>query len=856
MSLTVTPLPTAPGAPDPEAGLGALTTERGNLPLHKLEVDTRVTGLTARTEIVQGFHNPHAEPIEATYIFPLPDRAAVTAMRMTADGRTVEAELKERQEARDTYDAAIAQGQRASIAEAERADVFTMRVGNILPGERVSISLSLTGPLLNEDGEATLRIPLVVAPRYIPGTPLPGPQAGDGTAPDTDAVPDASRITPPVLLPGFPNPVSLRIETVIDPAGLPLTTARSSLHTVTRAENPDGTVALSVRPGERVDRDFILRLAYGEPATVGTALAAEPDRDGEGGTFQLTIVPPAMTAPSRPRDVVVLLDRSGSMSGWKIVAARRASARIIDTLTGADRFAVRCFDHEVESPDRLPAGLAEATDRNRFRAVEYLARADARGGTVLLDPLREAAALLAPGPETGERDRVLILVTDGQVGNEDQILAELAAGLAGVRVHVVGIDQAVNAGFLNRLALTGRGRCELVESEDRLDEATARIHRRISSPVVTGIAWTAEGFTPDPGSLTPGRVPDLFEGAPVVVSGRYHGVLPATARLTLTGTTVTGEAWTAAPTATVATSAAETAGPPPLATSWARARLRDLEDRYATGTGDLTGLEQRIVELSLRHSVLCRFTAFVAVDTRVVTDGGTPRTVVQPVELPAGWEAATPAMPMMPVAMSMPQAAAPDFLSGYGSPPPAPAGGPSGMLFRAESRRGRHAPVPPAPAAPGGFGGGGPVFGAPPPAQQMPAAPDPTPVAPPLAYDPWTGARALLAEELAALASVPADTPEHTRRDLLSDLASRLRALLIGHPADETHRALTGLTEALAACDGPTPPRGEELTALWSRTLQVLTTQAAPTAAPSGPAPPPPPAPQPTARRAFWKRGS
>src|SRR5205807_63665 len=161
------------------------------------------------------------------------------------------------------------------------------------------------------DGEATYRFPLVVAPRYIPGAALPGDQVGSGTAADTDAVPDASRITPPVLLPGFPNPVRLTAEVDVAPAGLPVAEVRSSLHGV----------------------------------------------------------------------VVLVLDRSGSMDGWKMAAARRAAGRIVDTLTKADRFAVLAFDDVVETPPNLPPGLVPAVDRNRFRAVEHLASMEARGGT-------------------------------------------------------------------------------------------------------------------------------------------------------------------------------------------------------------------------------------------------------------------------------------------------------------------------------------------------------------------------------------------------------------------------------------------------------------------------------------------
>src|SRR5215831_4580900 len=407
MTLHVAPLEET--TPDTEGGLGALVTDRGNLPLDEVTAKVAITGLIGTIELTQGFHNPFDVPLEATYIFPLPDRAAVTAMRMTADGRVVDAELKERGQARAEYDQAIAEGKRASIAEEERPDVFTMRVGNILPGERVTVALSLVGPLSYEDGEAMFRLPLVVAPRYIPGAPLGGPDVGAGYHPDTDAVPDASRITPPVLLPGFPNPIRLAIEVDIDPAGLPLGEVRSSLHTVVREGNH-----LSIQPGERANRDFVLRLAYGEAERAAHALTVTPDPEGEEGTFRLTVLPPTTAAPPRPRDVVLVLDRSGSMQGWKMVAARRAAARIVDTLTAADRFAALAFDDMVETAPDLGDALQVATDRNRFRAVEHLARVDARGGTEMLEPLRRALALLTDPA----RDRVLVLVTDGQVGNE------------------------------------------------------------------------------------------------------------------------------------------------------------------------------------------------------------------------------------------------------------------------------------------------------------------------------------------------------------------------------------------------------------------------------------------------------
>jgi Ca-activated chloride channel family protein len=771
---------------DPDGGLGALRTPAGNLPLRRLVVQAHLVGLTSRVLLTQRFVNPHSGPLEATYVFPLPDRGAVTALRMTADGRTVVADLREREQARREYDEAVASGRRASIAEEERSDVFTLRVGNILPGEEVTVELTVVGVLPVVDGAATFRFPLVVAPRYVPGAPLPGDAVGSGWQPDTDAVPDASRISPPVLLPGFPNPVQLDVEIHLDPAGLEMGEPRSSLHAV-RVD--DGVIRFE--PGERVDRDIVLRIPMGRVGAPSAALALVPDESDESGgrgTFELTVLPPDLAAVPHPRDVVLLLDRSGSMSGWKMVAARRAAARIVDTLTDGDRFAVLAFDDRVDLPSELGAGLVPATDRNRFRAVEFLAGLGARGGTELSEPLGRGLRLLTDstaGPASSASDRVLVLVTDGQVGNEDQLLRGHAARLGAVRVHAVGIDRAVNAGFLGRLAAFGGGRCELVESHDRLDEAMANIHRRIGSPLVTGVSIDVDGLAVEPGSLTPARLPDVFPGVPHVVRGRYTSAGDAVVRLR--GTAPDGTAF-------VASARGLTRHEPAVTAAWARARLRDLEDRYAAcaegrfaqgGEPDVAGLEQEIVATSLRFGVLSRFTAFVAVDDRVVTDGSAPTTIVQPVELPSGWDCPPMgggAAPMVAMRFAAP---APPHLSG--SPAPGAASSLSvtafgtGLIPSAAARVGRS-----------GWSAEG---------QEAGAADDGAQLRPLLALE---------ANRLRALV----DEPDHRRRDALLDLGSRLAALA-SSSADERWRELLRLLE-------PERVAAEPLGDLWDAVLRLI----------------------------------
>lgn len=675
----------APDAAPLPAIAGRLGDGSTTLPLTAVEIEAEIRGTVATTTVRQTYRNTHAVGIEATYIFPLPDRAGVTAFTADLAGRRVEGELRERGEARREYDEAITAGHRAAIAEEERSGVFTTRVGNLQPGQDAVITLTLTGPLAVDDGVAEFRFPLVVAPRYIAGQPGGWLPVGAGTAPDTDAVPDASRITPPVLLPGLDSPVRLALRARLSGLGLTPDAIASSLHAVA-ATADDGAVTVALHPGERLNRDVVLRFAVAAEVTAAIAVVTTDEDDPTAGTWQVTLVPPtAAGGAARGRDVVVVLDRSGSMSGWKMVAARRAAARVIDSLGARDRFAVLAFDSVTERPPGFTS-LALATDRVRWAAVEWLARLEARGGTEMLDPVRTAAILLASAgpPGDGEdagldengRDQFLILVTDGQVGAEDQILAAVAPVTGRTRIFTLGIDQAVNAGFLRRLAAVGAGRCELVESEARLDEVMTSLHRRISPPVVTGlrVESATAGCELTAGETAPARHPDLFPGTPCTLSGRWRGAgRPAEVTLTVHGDGGFREQ------VTVAAAKPDRA----VRTCWARALIRELEDRFAAGSGD-TALADQITAVSLRHGVLSRFTAFVAVDrTRHVDVAGQPRPAVQPVELAGGWAAAAP----VPYASALRPAAAP--VPSGSAPRPAPPGGERSAPKRGRMARGR-----------------------------------------------------------------------------------------------------------------------------------------------------------------------
>jgi len=616
-----------------QASLGVMMTDQGPLPLRLVSVQARIDQLFAEVQVRQGYVNPHRDAIEATYIFPLPDRAAVTRFQAKLGDRLIEGILKERGAARQEYDDAIQQGHRAAIAEEERPNVFTMRVGNILPGESAEIELTLCMPLAYEEGEATLRFPLVVAPRYIPGKPLLDDSVGLGISSDTNAVPDASRITPPVLLPGYPYPVQLDIA-----VSLTQEIAQPKVNMpVKSAAGVGNHTCWKVIPGQKLDRDFLFRFPV-TGDTITTKHTISPDQsDPNHGTLSITIVPPrpsAKVSKAKPRRIVFVLDRSGSMEGWKLIAARRALGRMIDTLSPQDHFAIIAFDTQVEPfPPCSQEGLLlqtwyQATDVQRFRPIEALATINARGGTEMARPLMYAADMLQTSFVANE-DRILVLITDGQAGNEDQILKELSARVAGIRIFTLGVDMAVNEGFLRRLAQLGAGSTEVVESEDRLDEVMQRIHRRIAAPVLRNLSIKLDGITLEAESMVPKHALDLYAEAPVVVQARC--VLPAEGKITISASDDADRAWKQELIPVIEASSS-------LAPCWARTRVRELEDSFATGRNVSSDITMKIVDLSVKYQVLSRFTAYLAIDrSAVVNPGGVPRAIVQAVESPAGW---------------------------------------------------------------------------------------------------------------------------------------------------------------------------------------------------------------------------
>lgn len=602
-----------------------LETSDGPLPLQAVSVRTVIDGLIATTHYTQRFVNPTNGHVEVTYVFPLPPRAAVTELVATLGTRRIEGIIKERQAARQDYATALAQSQRAALVETDRPDVFSSRIGNLAPGETAIIELTVTGPLAVEDSEATFRFPLLVAPRYVTGTPLDAEPSGSGLAPDTDAVPDASRLNPPRLTESPPTPELTFVVDVHYP-GLDRASLTTSHSMRVRASGQ--RLILTMSKGARMDRDALVRFSLPRELTMNAVVLDDPDSNATG-TWSLTVVAPPHES-SRPRDVVCLLDRSGSMGGWKMAAARRATARLIDSLTAADRFCVVAFDDAMEafrpeeSLDQSTFSLTPATDRHRFGAVTWLSQVHARGGTEMATPVVGALDLLAGSPD---RERVVILVTDGQIAAEAHLLASIESRLGATRFCVVGIDSAPNASLLERLGRYSNGFVALVESEDRLDVALRTLHRRVGRPDLLSVHVELDGAEMLD-TTAPSRPLDVFAGVPCVVSGRFSRPGTAIPSLRVRAERADGSA---SLDQLVVPSVSRERG---VKDVWARALVADLEDLYdARGRDDV---RERIIQVSTDTGVLSRFTAFVAVD-RETQEITSTEEITQPVDTPAGW---------------------------------------------------------------------------------------------------------------------------------------------------------------------------------------------------------------------------
>jgi len=605
--------------------LGSLEAGKHPLPLQGVGLRARVIDRVAEVTVEQRFGNPFTEVMEAVYVFPLAGGSAVSRFEVQIGQRVVRGKIEERGEARKQYVEALQQGKRAALLEQERDDVFTVQVGNITPGDAIVVRLTYSERLpFFEDGRTELRLPLVVAPRYVGGQELPREQAGHGVEPDTTTVPDASRITPPRLAPGFDPKVALDVQVELFGGFSELA---CSQHAVSTAAGPESARVTLARERERLDRDFVLRWKL-------AGAKVKPELLVHDGFAMLSLLPPAREGfLGTARDVVFVLDRSGSMQGMKMASAARACALLLRTLAPRDRFSIQAFDDVAEW---MPGGFIQADEGGLERGEKWLRAIASRGGTELDLAMGEALERIRGRAEQAGRVPVVVLLTDGQVGDESSVLKRLQRELGDARVFTVGIDTAVNGGFLRRLAALGGGTSTLVEPGSRLEDALQAVGREIGTPLVTDLRVEGEAR-----ELAPSRIPDLFAGR---ASSAFFRTAGGRTKVKITGRLPDGGKFEQEVEAREAPLAA-------IDHLWARARIADLEDEFRATRSEAA--RKAIVELSIRHTVLTRFTAFVVVDDAVVNAGGQRRTVVQPVEMPADWEMQQPMLnvrgPILPL---------------------------------------------------------------------------------------------------------------------------------------------------------------------------------------------------------------
>ncbi|MFQ3580757.1 VWA domain-containing protein [Chloracidobacterium validum] len=609
--------------------LGTLAVEQSSkrvaLPLERVCISARVVERIAEVEVRQTFANDFDQPLEAVYIFPLAGGAAITQFEVTFAGRTLTGALAERKEARQQYAEAVQQGYRAALLESERDDVFTIQVGNLPPRETAEVRLVYVESLpFWADGMTELRLPTVVAPRYIAGQPLDRDSVGTGVESDTDRVPDASRITPPRLAPGFDPNVGLKITVEFD--GEDLADLSCVQHAISLTLTKGKARISLAQQTERLNRDFVLRWkSAGDD--IQLRARAFPAKARKVFTM-LTLTPPVL--PGREvvaRDVTLVLDRSGSMGAVKMLSAVRAVTLLLRSLTPQDRFAILAFDDRMEWFDQ--GQLRSADGPNLTRGEQWLRTIESRGGTEVTKALTAALDGIQRQCTEANRLPVIILLTDGQVGDESSALKLVQERLGHGRLFTVGIDTAVNDAFLNRLAKLGRGTATMVTPDESLDRALRQIAEEMGTPVLRNLAVVEAASGASISTLAPMSLPDLFPGRPVTVFLETSDVR----ELRVTGVLPNGKAWQKSlkPVKTDV---------PALAHLWARHRIADLDDQFRLERA--SHLKQTIIDLSISHSVLSRFTAFLVVDKKeIVNQGGKRLTYVQPVETPARWETET-----------------------------------------------------------------------------------------------------------------------------------------------------------------------------------------------------------------------
>jgi Ca-activated chloride channel homolog len=588
-------------------------------PLKHTDVKAQISGFLSRVTVTQEFENPFKEQIEAVYTFPLPQNAAVDDMTMVVGDRTVRGKILRREEAQAVYEAAKNNGQTASLLNQERPNIFTQSVANILPDEPIKITISYVETLSYENGSYEFVFPMVVGPRYIPGNPTGA--KGNGFAPDTDRVPDGSVITPRPAPEGMRAGHDVSLEVTLD-AGVPIDALASKTHDVSIERSGDHQAHVTLKDLATIpNKDFILRY---DVAGAKISDAVLTHSTPAGGFFTMILQPPERVTVEdvTPKELIFVLDTSGSMSGFPIEKAKETMKLALDNLYPADTFNLITFagDEHILFP-----GPVSATKENLAKAQAFLETRQGGGGTEMMKAIR---ASMDPSDKQ-DHVRIVCFMTDGYVGNEMEIISEVQKH-PNARVFSFGIGSSVNRYLLDNMAKYGRGEVEYVSLNDDGSAPARRFHERVRNPLLTDISIDWNGMAVS--DVYPKTIPDLFGAKPVIVNGRYTGNGRGIIRLKgkMSGRDFVRD---------IAVDFSSPQSHDVLATLWARMRVDDLMSQDFSGAQQgamKDDVKQNITQLGLDYRLMTQFTSFVAVEEMVVTDGGQPRRIDVPVEVPEG----------------------------------------------------------------------------------------------------------------------------------------------------------------------------------------------------------------------------
>jgi Ca-activated chloride channel family protein len=590
-------------------------------PLKHTSVKAEISGFLSRVVVTQKFENPFTEKIEAVYVFPLPQNAAVDDMTMLVGNRVVRGKMLPREQAQAVYDAAKSSGQVASLLDQERPNIFTQSVANILPGEKIEITISYVETLKYDNGAYEFVFPMVVAPRYVPGAPVSRKRASS-FAPNTDQVPDAAKITPRPMLPGIRAGHDISLDITLD-AGLAIDNVASKTHEVAIERASLGSAKIHLKEQKTIpNKDFILRFDVSGSAIRDAVISHRMDK---GGFFTMILQPPDRVTVEdvSPKELVFVLDTSGSMGGFPIEKAKETIKLALANLYPSDTFNLITFSGDTHVLFEQPV---PATPENLRKAQAFLLSRQGSGGTEMMAAIKAA---LEPSDKQ-DHVRIVCFLTDGLVGNDMAIIDEVKKH-PNARVFAFGIGGSVNRFLLDEISEQGRGEAEYVGLNDDGSAAARRFHERVRNPLLTDITIQWEGLNVS--DVYPQRIPDLFSAKPVVLTGRYLNSGDGT--LILKGKMGGNDFVRNIPVHFPENDARHDV----LPALWARQRIADLTAQDYAGIQQATvrpDLRETITQLGIEYRLMTQFTSFVAVEEMIVTDGGKPRRIDVPIEAPEG----------------------------------------------------------------------------------------------------------------------------------------------------------------------------------------------------------------------------